>query len=357
MSGFGPAPGAPEEPARPRRAAYLPPARVATGATPGAGRLGAYGHRYSLTRASKPGIIPLAPLGVADLLDGAAKHVRRNPGPVLGAASIVNAVCALPVVVLVTLAFTGSWLRATRVATVVDEWAVAPLLGLGGTAYAMLVLTGVLSYAVAEAALGRRRSLSEISSMIRPRVWALLGSQAIVVAVAVLPWALLVGTLALLAEQSVPLVLALATVLGLLAVVIDLVVVPRLLFAGPAVVLERLGVGRALARAWNLSRRRFGAISGVFLLSLSIAVLVFWTLELPQWLIYNLLVDLLEVPATSRDAAGTFAFTLANLGAAILVTPFLASVVVLQYLDCRMRAEGLDLVMRRAAAADAEAAG
>jgi hypothetical protein len=37
----------------------------------------------------KPGVIPLRPLGVGEILDGAVTTIRRNPGPMLGLSAIV----------------------------------------------------------------------------------------------------------------------------------------------------------------------------------------------------------------------------------------------------------------------------
>ena len=61
-----------------------------------------------------------------------------------------------------------------------------------------------------------------------------------------------------------------------------------------------------------------------------------------------------EITGPAADSVGSFTVALANLGAAIIVTPFVATSVVLQYLDARMRKEGFDLALQRAAAADAE---
>jgi hypothetical protein len=144
---------------------------------------------------------------LGDLLDGSVKHIRRNPGPVLGVSALANAFSVLPVLVLVTAAFAGSWLRATRVSTIMDAWAVGAALNLVGTIYATLVLTAVLSYAAAEAALGRRRRLGEIWAAVRSRIWTVLGSQALVVLAAALPWALLVGMLSIAGQDSVWVVL------------------------------------------------------------------------------------------------------------------------------------------------------
>jgi len=352
VSGFGPPPGPPSAPVRVRRASYLAPTGPAIGAP---GSAAASRGRYALTRSAKPGIVPLAPLRLGDLIEGSVKHVRRNPGPVLGAAAVVNSLAAIPVVVLIALAFAGSWLRTTRVSTVLAGSAVPPLLGLAGTALATFVLSGLLAYAVAEATLGRRHPLPAIWAVARPRIWTVLGTQALTCLSGLLPWAVVIGALALVSDGPVPLVLLVGAGGGLAALAADVWLVPRLIYAAPAAVLERLTAGRALARAWALSRGRTWSIVGVLLIVLSLAVIVFWALELPQLGLYHLLIDVLEVPRGLRDPAGDVAFALANLGAAVVVTPFVATSIVLHYLDARMRREGLDLALLRAAATDAGA--
>lgn len=355
MSGFGPPPGPPEAPVRPRRPNYLPPGpRSSTSGVPGVAGASqaAYRARYALTRSAKPGIIPLAPLRLGDLLDGSVKHVRRNPGPVLGVSAVVNALAALPVIALVGAALAGSWLRTSRVSTVLDSAAIPPLLGFVGTAYATLVLSAVLSYAAAEAALGRRPAADAIWAAVRPRIWTVLGTPALVVLIGVLPWGLLVGMLAIAAQETVPVILLVGTGFGLLAVAANAVILPRIVLSGPASVLEGLTIGKAFARSWRLAQGRYWSIVGVAFVVGALAVVIFWTLELPQLLLLNTLIDLFELNGPTRDAAGSAAFALANLGAAILVTPFVATSVCLVYLDTRIRKEGFDLALLRAVTPD-----
>jgi len=352
VSGFGPPPGPPEAPVHVRRASYLPPGGL--GARPAAS-VAANRGRYALTRGAKPGIIPLAPLRLGDLLDGSVKHIRRNPGPVLGVSALANAFSVLPVLVLVTAAFAGSWLRATRVSTIMDAWAVGAALNLVGTIYATLVLTAVLSYAAAEAALGRRRRLGEIWAAVRSRIWTVLGSQALVVLAAALPWALLVGMLSIAGQDSVWVVLLVGLGFGLLAIAANAFVLPRLLYSGPAAVLEGLSLRRSFARSWSLSRGRAWSLVGVLCVVVGLAFIVYWVVELPQLGIYGLLTGFLEITGPAADSIGNFNFALANLGAAILVTPFVATSMALHYLDARIRKEGFDLALQRAATADMEA--
>ncbi len=345
MSGFGPPPGATEGETRTRPAAYLPPGGLAR-ARGGAGA--AYG-RYAVPTFGKPGIIPLKPLGLGDLLDGAIKHVRRNAGPVLGLSCAVNVAAAVPVLLLVIALVAGSLLSATRLTRVIDAGLLTTLLSFGGSGLACLLLTGVLAPAVAEATLGRRLDAATVWAQVRPRIWAVIGSQLVVTAALLGPWLVLAVLLALLAQGSVPVLLLVGLLGGLAALLTGAWLTPRLIFSGPAIVLEGHGLRAGLRRAWLLSRRRYWAVVGVGLLALLIVTVVFWMVQLPQLLIFNLALDQLELAPQTRDEAGSFAFTLANLGAAALVTPGMAGLFVLLYLDARMRLEGFDLVLQRTA--------
>ena len=45
--------------------------------------------------APKPGVIPLRPLGVSEILDGAFASIRRNPKAILGLAAVVMTISAV----------------------------------------------------------------------------------------------------------------------------------------------------------------------------------------------------------------------------------------------------------------------
>ena len=63
----------------------------------------------------KPGVIPLRPLGVGEILDGAITTIRRNPAPMLGLSAIVAVITQLSAVALDSLMFqdvAGPWLSS-----------------------------------------------------------------------------------------------------------------------------------------------------------------------------------------------------------------------------------------------------
>ncbi|MEO7061530.1 MAG: glycerophosphoryl diester phosphodiesterase membrane domain-containing protein [Lapillicoccus sp.] len=364
VTGFGPPPGSSPEPTRRRPPSYLPPGGLTSvgGSPPGAaagggapayasgpGLVGARRGSMAMTSSHKPGIIPLRPMALGDLLDGAVKHVRRNPGPVLGMTFLVLGVGVVPAVLLSGTALVGSWFSALDIGSVLSTGELSGLLLVLGVWFATLVLCGVLAQPVAEATLGRRLDLGQIWSSARPRLLRLLGLQVLVVLLDAVPVGLVVLALVLL--QNAPgLLLVVVAVAGLvLTVAWTLFVAARTVLAGPALVLERKGVRAALRRGWALSRGSFWRVGGTTLLVGFIAGIVFVVVELPLFLLLTLLTVLLDLSGSAADAAGSLVVNLATLIAAAFVVPVIASAVGLIYVDQRMRKEGFDLVLLRAA--------
>lgn len=348
MSGFGPPPG-PAPPQVPRRpASYLPPGGLA--GAPGVGTPadgGAYRFRYAVGASHKPGIIALKPLSAGDVLDGSAKVVRRNPAAILGLAAVVNAVAVIPALVLVLGVLAGTWFQRSGVSRVVDTGSAVALLLAGGGLLATCALSGLLAPVVGEAVVGRRIDLGRAWRAARPALPAILVTSLATCAVVVGPWVVVVGGVALIAAGPVPLLLLVGFGLVAAAFAVNVAGLPRVALAGPVVALERLGIRAGLRRAVDLSRGRYWSILGVSTLSLALAGLMFLFLQLIGLVVGNLTVDLLDLPRAQSAGAGQFVTALSTLFAATVVTPFLAASVVLQYVDARMRKEGLDLVLLR----------
>jgi hypothetical protein len=119
--------------------------------------------------------------------------------------------------------------------------------------------------------------------------------------------------------------------------------------AAPAVVLERQGPLRSLRRSWQLVRRSFWRVFGILLLAGLIVVLANSILELP-FIAAGVLAGFGD--ALSGHAPGLAVTLVAAVGSIVAGTvtrPISAGVVVLLYMDMRMRKEGLDLALQTAA--------
>ena len=307
-----------------------------------------------LSAAHKPGAIPLRPLRLGDLYDGAFKIIRFNPRATVGSAVIVTTIAMLlPLLVTAVLTYSVG-LSAGFVAGDPSSAGRSEVLGLVG-AYGAVVLgsvlqwlgmvfvTGMNAHVAAAAAVGRRLSLAESWDATRGKRWRLLGMIALLALAYVVLAAVLVGAIVVLALtlDTLPAVL-LGILLGLVLIAGSAFFWIRVTYlAVPPLMLEPIGTFAALGRAWTLSRRQFWRIFGIAVLTLVITNIVGGVLALPVTAVGQFL--LFADPAGTGVLAYVACTALASVLSAALVTPFLTTVTSLQYLDQRIRKEGYDV--------------
>jgi hypothetical protein len=312
-------------------------------------------------------VVPLRPLGLGELFDGAVRTMRQNPRVMFGVSAVLMAVAAVLSMVVLLLGvrrlaqtLTGGQDGRTR-----DEIAAAAsneLLTLGVPvvlqALATVVLTGVLILAVSDAVLGRLPSVSDVLHRVGTRIWRLLGLSLLTALVFTLLTAALAtpGVALILAGQEVAGGIALALALPALVAVACLLWV-RLAFAAPVLLLERVGIRRALVRSWRLTVGSWWRVFGILLLTSVIAVVAGGLLSAPFGLVGTVVAGALG--GGSPDDATAFregllvSQAIANIGSVLASTvtaPFTAAVTALLYIDLRIRREGLDVALARAAA-------
>ena len=312
--------------------------------------------------AIKPGIVPLRPLGLGELYDGAFQAIRRNPRTMLATAAAVITVLALIDVVLQLLlagSLTAFFSESTDVAPDTDVL-LGALGGLGvyGLASGLLnllgisLITGMLIYVVSRAVLGRRMSLGELWTAVRGRLLALVGINLLVGLAWVLAFTvpIALGVLGFLAADWVG---ALTLVVGLLAGTVAAVLLyVRLSMAVPTLVLEEAGIGRAVTRSWGLVRGSFWRVFGILLLTAVITQITAAIISAPFALIGGGLVFLNPENPMAVAGLSPLQLVLNALGTIVantIVYPFTAAVTALLYIDLRMRREGLDVELARAA--------
>ena len=222
-----------------------------------------------------------------------------------------------------------------------------------------IVLSGMLAYPVGEAVLGRRPSLGETWRRTRRMVPRLLR----LCVVLVLPPTIVFGALIALVvwgfAGGLP-ALGVVGVLGVAVLTVAMVWVgTKVALATPALVLEDIGAIPALRRAWWLTTGLFWRTLGILLLSGVLIGIVQYVLSVVIQLGGMLLGLAARLDAGQqlcrrgdrhRHGGGQRARRLAS---GILTQPFLAAVTALLYTDSRIRREGFDLALARAAAADA----
>jgi len=303
----------------------------------------------------KPGVVPLRPLTLGEIFDGAFTAVRRNMKVMLGLTLAVVAVCVV-LLTLVGAAFTP-WFDA-RFGEVYDDLddasssvlltsstLLGPTLGSEvGMLLAGVIATGILVVAISRVVLGLRPTAREVWDQARSRIWALLG----VSLLSGLLCLLIVGVpIALLFlgiwQESVPL-----SVIGGLLVLASIPAVVwvsvSLGFAPAVVVLEESPVLPAMARSWRLVRSSFWRVLGITLLAAIIVAVVQQIVGVPLGVAAGIV--------SAANGSNVLVIVLTTLSSVIGYTvgiAFSATVTSLLYIDVRMRREGLDVQLAAAA--------
>lgn len=276
----------------------------------------------------KPGVVPLRPLALGEILDGAISTIRAQPKLLLGVSALVATVTQL-LSVAVTWTLLGN---AETTATAEDVMPLlATVLGGAGLAVAINVLAqvfmaGFATVVVGRAVLGQRVTFAESWRELRPRLLPLLGLT--------LLFMLVVGAGALL-----------VLIPGVWLYV-------RYSLSAPALVLERQSVGRAFNRSAKLVSGSWWRVFGILLLAAVIAGVIGLVLQTPFSLLSTLASNGLEPGGGETTLAGTAIGTIGAILSSTLVTPFTAAVTVLLYFDQRMRREAMDIELARVAGFD-----
>ncbi len=307
--------------------------------------------------------MPLRPLTLGEVYDGAFGAIRHNPAVMLGAATLVLLVATVLGVLVGQL-----WAPAISGALgdVVTEGFDDPAMSQLNTTYAQLVaatagtaitslfvtpvIEGVLTVSVSQSVIGRKLSVGETWARLRPRVWVLIG------------WALLRGlvgglllgvylVLAVLGGVAVGTAVSegLGVLVGILLVLGGVVLFAwvgvRLLLVAPALALEGQRLWTTVGRAWRLTRRSFWRLFGIYVLASIIVYIAASIVSYPFSAVGGLF-----AAGTGDGLAMVALTTLGTVIATAMMTIFLSAVVALLYVDLRMRREGLDVALAAAAA-------
>jgi hypothetical protein len=343
---------------------YVPPPQY--GQYPQYGQWGGYQQEY------KPGIVPLRPLSVGEVIDGSFSTIRKYPRIVFGFAAVLSVIAQL-IRLVVGLALNnvpgtfgsssfssssfGSGDSSTGTSTDNLHSVSTSLAGSGATlvvnALCVAVLAGVVTGVVGKAVIGQRADGREIIGAVRQRWFGLL---VVSILAEILPWAPLVVVVllaVLLAVASTGLGVAVGVIGGLAAVALGVLFWGRLAVAVPIFILERRGPGASIARSWRLVKGAFWRTWGLRALVQIIVSIAASILSIP-------LVAILIPSALHGKTPSTIVLVLLVIFGAVvwmLTQPLIAASLTLIYIDRRMRAEGLDLQLTQAArAASATAA-
>jgi Membrane domain of glycerophosphoryl diester phosphodiesterase len=331
--------------------------------------------------APKPGIIPLRPLGVGEILDGAFTAVRRNPKATLGLAAIVMTVSGL-ITALTSYALyhaagnslsfpaTGQTFTDAQWRHLLTSFAEYALPALGIIVIisflTQTILTGMLTAVVGHSVLGRNVSIGEAWQIARPRLWALMGTTLLA---GLLVFAIWVGGGGIAVALGIVLIAAHLAPLGGLLIAIGVITATvfavlcyvRLVVATPAVILEGQGPRASLGRSWRLTKRSWWRVFGILLLVELIVLVASAILGVPFDILRAVagsgsggsaggggLTVVFGAQTASTSFAATIITAVGGIVSASVTRPVLAGAVALLYVDLRMRREGLDIALQGA---------
>lgn len=343
-----------------------------SGDTQGSGQpsgYGSYGGYYGKPPAPKPGVIPLRPLGVGEILDGSFTAMRWNPKAILVPSTIVASVTGVVLAVATYLMERGLLSHVSvpqpdgpLTRAQLDQIGAVMLVALGVLGvYGIVsfvgnaILTGLLTGVVGQAALGRKETLGSAWRATRPRIGAIIGTLLLCWLIVGFGWIAAVALSAGIGfalgagAHLVPLGVLLGVAGGITATVLAVWVAIRWSLVVPVVVLEGTGPSGSLGRSWRLVRGSWWRVFGILLLIQFIVGLASELIQAPFGLGSGLGNVFGPHGSGGVSIMGVILSGVGVIIAGAVTAPLLAGGVVLLYIDLRMRREGMDIALRSAA--------
>ena len=300
----------------------------------------------------KPGVIPLRPLGLGELLDGAFQACRRNAAATFGSALLIQAVISVLTLIFARSVFTPELLGSEEFE--MADQAVGPALTSASlltvvSVVGVLLLQGVLVVPVARSILNLKTGFGQTWKLSRSRLLPLAGlgvALTVILIIGLFAFAfLLVVIVEALGALGIPVVIF--GVLALIAVTVWLAV--KLALAPAALVLEPAGIFASLRRSWQLTRRNFWRSFGILALTALLVTIVSSVISTPVILILSFVGAL----GSGGEPGPAATMTLVALNLAITAFfsaigyAFQAAVTSLLYVDLRIRREGFDITLMK----------
>ncbi|MEV8143866.1 glycerophosphoryl diester phosphodiesterase membrane domain-containing protein [Specibacter sp. NPDC078709] len=321
----------------------------------------------------KPGVIPLRPLGLGEILDGAFQAARRNGKAMFGSALIFQliTVAATLLVMFLTLGqfmvglLDGTMLIDGNNATDTDAFlgsilgfTVAIVVTVFISTLLQMVLQGALVVPVVRSVLNRKTTFGQMWQLTKPRIGSLL-LLAVLYAVAALiavfvyiaVVVLLVLSLGSMDSDSAALAgVGLSLLLSLPFLAVGLWIGTKLLVAPAAIVVDNIGAFAAIKRSWQLTKRNWWRTFGTYLLAAIIAAVITGVITTPVSFIVGMIMGMMSIESTPEQAltqtiiAQIISSAIGALVGAVTLA-FQTGVMSLIYVDLRMRRDGFDLTL------------
>ncbi|MHA7209475.1 proline-rich domain-containing protein [Arthrobacter sp. MDT1-65] len=305
----------------------------------------------------KPGVIPLRPLGLGEILDGAFQACRKNPLATFGIAILLQAVVALVTVLL--LGNVLSSFEALEAENPTPDSIIAAVAGFGVvatvsgvvSAAALLVLQGILVVPIARAVIDQRTSFGQAWRLARGRILPLLGFGLLSFAAGLVGLVLVVGisALAVLGLEEYSALVIVPLVLGAVALLVWVSI--KIVVAPAALMLEGTGPWTSVKRSWALTRGTWWRTFGIVLLTSIIVSIIASVISAPLTFAVSLIVGFGSTASATPDVLDSLPVLLATQAITALFSAigyaFQAGVTSLLYVDLRIRREGFDVVLMR----------
>ncbi|MFJ8166750.1 hypothetical protein ACIRBY_38335 [Streptomyces sp. NPDC096136] len=303
--------------------------------------------------AAKPGVIPLRPLGLGEILDGAVGILRGHWRSVLSVSLVVAALSQIALLVAQRLTMDSLPTPSTEPTTPGEA---VRALGDAGLLYGfqyyleivgLILVTALLAPTVSRAVLGQASTLGSTLKAVRPLTGRMLG----------LTGLLLMGSLAAGLLPALPGILLGSAALAALGVPVGLVLLAwfyvTFALAPPALMLERGTPVAALRRSAKLVKGAWWRVCGISLLTWVIRTITSTVIVMPFAAIAMVLAPgglsaFLDGSATREWSVLIITGIGAVVGATVTM-PMQTGVTTLLYIDQRIRREALDLELARAA--------
>lgn len=320
----------------------------------------------------KPGIIPLRPLSIGDIYQGAFAAIKTNARTMFGFTTAL-----LGVAIVISIGINYAIINLALPSYINADSPYASALGgafgafsqLGGTllqVLATVLLSGLIVVAVSRSVLGRVASSKEVWERTKSKFLPLIGLNIItsiisglMMIIGIVVFFVLLASAASTAKTDREFLQDLGvSLVGLLILMVISALVSSYLsikfsVASPAMVLENLGVFAAIGRSWSLTRGNFWRLFGINILT---AIITFMVAGIFVGIADALGAIFIVVGSSSpEDVIASLNTTyilimVMSTIAQLLILPFTSSVNALLYIDLRMRKEGLDVELRNAVA-------
>jgi hypothetical protein len=314
----------------------------------------------------KPGLIPLQPMTLGTILGASFRVLRRNPRPTFGLALLIEGITVVLSAGVVALVFVFAFGRIANATSAESADTIANgsiglillayLVPITLSVFGLAISQGIFSLEVARGTLGEKLTLGGLWRRSRGRMGALIGWFWAIIGAALVVYIIFVVLIAIIIAAGgaggavAGILIAIVFFLG--AVVLAAWLIPKLSLVPPALMIERLPLGRAIARSWSLTRGYFWRTLGIELLVAVIINTATSVVTAPLEIIFLAISGVFDQTGDHTTAI-VIGVVVGIVGVILIVVlGAVASVVQsattgLLYLDLRIRKEALDLELIR----------